>query len=361
MMLRDRLTLDGVRRTRDGYLVAEARVARSGVQLYTGREVDPDNSHGYRDRPIVRVYRPADEVFERASVATYAHRPITVDHPQTAVGPTNWHDVAVGHTGGDVVRDGDFVRVPLVLMDQRAIAAVASGKRELSMGYEATLVFGDGTAPDGTEYDAIQQDLTMNHLAIVAAARGGPELKIGDQAAMANRSVMVDGLPVEMADRDAMIVERALAALNKRVSDAEAALKGASEIHDREVAKRDAEIADLRARSIDAATLDKRVSERSALIDRARKLVPDIKVEGVSDEDVRKAVVVAKRGADAVAGKSAAYIDAAFDLLGDAPSAADPVRDALAGHRPAIGDAADADRKALEASITSLNSWRKGA
>ena len=62
MILHDSVTVSGVRRTEDGYLVAEARVARTGIQDYLGTEIDPDNEHGLRDKPIVRVYRPESAV-----------------------------------------------------------------------------------------------------------------------------------------------------------------------------------------------------------------------------------------------------------------------------------------------------------
>ena len=57
MHLQDKLTIDNKRRTGDGFLVVNARVARAGnVQAYTGAEV------GKPEMATVRVYRPADEV-----------------------------------------------------------------------------------------------------------------------------------------------------------------------------------------------------------------------------------------------------------------------------------------------------------
>ena len=48
----DRAEVAGTRRTRDGYLVADVRIARAGnVQTYLGREL------GMPDRATVRVYR----------------------------------------------------------------------------------------------------------------------------------------------------------------------------------------------------------------------------------------------------------------------------------------------------------------
>lgn len=171
----DKVSTSAVRKTADGYLVADAAVARTGIQNYLGSEV------GKPEMPIVRVYRPAEQVFSKDAMKTYAHRPMTNDHPSVAVNAENWKDYAVGQTGGDVMRDGEFVRVPLVLMDQKAISDWENGKVELSMGYSADIVFQKGVTDSGEEYDAIQTNLHMNHLALVDKARGGDKLRIGDQ------------------------------------------------------------------------------------------------------------------------------------------------------------------------------------
>jgi len=366
MILRDTLTLDGIRRTRDGYLTATAKVARTGIQIYRGSEVDPTNAQGLRDRATVRVYRPETEVFQDDAIKSYAHRPITLDHPTEGVDASNWKRLAVGQTGEGVLRDGEFVTVPLVLMDAAAIAAVESGKRELSMGYTTDIVIKDGVTPDGQQYDAIQTQMRMNHLAIVSQARGGNELKIGDKGSgsMTTRTVMVDGLPVDLTDKDAAIVSRALADANKKASDAAKALADAMETNaktiaakDAELAKRDAEIADLKSKVLDAAALDKRVADRSALVSRAKALAPSVTVDGIADAEIKKAVVLAVSGKDAVEGKSAAYIDARFDMLTDGV-ASDPIRAAVAASPVNVGDARTQSVTAFKAGVANLNSWR---
>ena len=117
--LEETLILDaaGFRLTGDGYLVATPRIARTGIQIYRGYEV------GRPDMEDVRVYRPEQEVFSHAAMATLAHRPITLDHPFVSVDATNWKEYSIGHSSGEVARDGDFLRVPLVLMDANAIQA----------------------------------------------------------------------------------------------------------------------------------------------------------------------------------------------------------------------------------------------
>ena len=171
----DRAEIAGTRRTADGYMVADVRCARTGVQQYTGAEV------GRPDLASVNVYRPESTVFDRASLATYAGKPVTIGHPSVPVNAENWKKYAVGDVGMDIARDGEFVRVPLKLMDFAAINAVQGGQKEISMGYSVEIEWESGIAPDGSHYDAIQKGpLRINHLAIVEKARGGDQLRIGD-------------------------------------------------------------------------------------------------------------------------------------------------------------------------------------
>lgn len=175
MRLQDKLTIDGTRRTRDGYMTVNARVARAdNVQVYAGWEV------GKPDMQTVRVFRPADEVFSTDTMQSFAHRPVTLDHPDEAVSAANWCDVAKGWSDGEVARDGEFIRVSMLLADATAIEAVEKGKRELSMGYDCTLDWTAGNSPSGEPYDAVQRGIRSNHIAIVKQARGGTDLRIGD-------------------------------------------------------------------------------------------------------------------------------------------------------------------------------------
>jgi hypothetical protein len=326
MQLFDAVTLDSssVKRTNDGFLVTEARVARTGIQVYRRSDI------GLVGDGEIRIFRPEDEVFNVESLRSFAHRPITVGHPDQLVDAKNWKDFAAGQTGGQVVREGQFVRVPLVLMDADAIDAVESGIRELSMGYTAEIEFVDGVTPDGEPFDAIQKGLRMNHLAVVAKARGGSELKIGDETsrrssdmadAIKTQTVMVDGLPVETTSAGAAVIEKLqndLKAKEKVIADAETAHAEAIGKKDKEIADKDTEIDDLKTKVLDDAAIDKRAGERAALMDAARKIVPDMKTEGLSDADIRKTAVAKVLGDDAIKDKSDEYIAARFDGLSEA-------------------------------------------
>lgn len=330
MHFTDAVTLDGVRTTADGYLVADARIARTGVQVYAGREI------GKPEIAQVRVYRPEQEVFSPDAMGSFAHRPVTNDHPSEAVTAKNWKRHSVGQTGGEVARDGSFVRVPMVLMDQSAIDAVSGGKRELSCGYTCDLDWTAGTTPDGEAYDAVQTNIRGNHLAIVSAGRAGSECRIGDGADkekyMTLKTVTVDGIPIEVTDQGATVI----ATLQQRLADAGAANAKAAADHtaaisakDKELATKDAEIDALKSKVVDGAALDKLVDDRATLVTKAKAVVADVQIAGKSAADIRRAVVAKKLGDARVAGKSDDYVEAAFDQLAADVKAPDPIRDAL--------------------------------
>ena len=167
---------DTMRRTSDGYLVGDARVARIGTQRYRGYEV------GLPDKESVILYRPEGEVFAHDAMHSMANKPITLTHPKRMVDPRSWMRVARGFSGSDVVRDGEFVRVPLMLTDAEAIdAVVKDGVRELSVGYTTDIDWTPGQTPSGEAYDGVQRSIRANHHAFVPAARGGRSLRFGDQ------------------------------------------------------------------------------------------------------------------------------------------------------------------------------------
>lgn len=178
-MLYDRAQITGTARiTKDGYFVADALVARANnIQEYLAGEL------GLTDRKpdeIVRVFRPEAEVFHKDALSSLAHRPITLDHPRDPVTSSNWKALAVGDVGDEVVRDGEFVRVPLKIMDARAIDSIKADRQEFSLGYTAEMVPEAGVH-DGQPYDFTAKNFRYNHLAAVAHARGGTSLRIIDE------------------------------------------------------------------------------------------------------------------------------------------------------------------------------------
>lgn len=322
MQFQDALTLDAPRKTSDGFMAVRAKAARSGVYDYLGSEVDPKGTK-FKPNDIVKVYRSEAEVFDKASVHSFIAKPITNDHPAQPVTAANWRD----HTRGGVMnalRDGDFLAFDLTIMDAQAVADVEAGKRELSNGYACDLAFEDGTAPDGTAYQAVQRNIRGNHVAIVARGRAGSKCRIGDQSPNSDggnefaacdalphlidhlkgkRSmnfIMLDGLKVDLDDGDA--VKIAVTKLQATKDEAIAA-KDAAET---KVATLTTEKATLDAKIV---TLEQQVKDSAitpAKLRDAAKVYADAAAKAkalgvtVTDEmgeaDIQKAVVTAKLG-----------------------------------------------------------------
>lgn len=368
----DRLTLDAPRRTQDGYLAVRAKAARTGVYQYAGREVDPDNAHGLRDQAIVNVLRDDDTVFDARSVRSFIGKPITDDHPAEAVTASNWRDHGRGVVMG-AIRDGDHLAFDLLVMDQATIAKVDAGKVELSNGYSAALEFGDFKGPNGEPCPVRQASIAGNHVAIVDRGRAGSSCRIGDAATCESipstlfdhlnngdrpvKTMLIDGLTVDMANADT-----AIATVQTLIAARDAATTKVGEhvatisAKDRELATKDGEIADLKAKVSDEATLDARADAKAELVTRGKALLgdkmPDVK--GKSLADTRRAIVAA--AGITVADKSDDYIEARFDGLKDgAPSKVHPI-----GAPVNVADAATREANAL-ASANNFNGWRTAA
>jgi hypothetical protein len=345
VFLTDRVSVSAPRRTADGYLVADAYVARTGIQEYLGEEL------GRPDLLKVNVYRAPEEVFSDATLRSFAHRPMTNDHPPEMVTADNWKKYAVGQTGDEVSHDETRIRVPLVLMDQAAIADWESGKRELSQGYSAEIVWEDGVTPEGEPYQAKQTNIRNNHLAMCRRGRAGSQFRIGDgrtpgapdpsahpqpqENHMSDKTILVDGLSVVTNDAGAQAINK----LQQQLKDAQTAAGTAEAAHHAAITAKDAAIAKaegerdaLKAQVLSDADLDTRVQQRGDLVAKA-KAVHDTDYSGKTDAQVRQAAVVAKLGDAAVAGKHEAYVEALFDGLYTNAKPQDPVVQAMRDSR----------------------------
>lgn len=379
LRLCDQVPLENVRETADGYLVADCRVARTGIQLYRGSEL------GRPEMDVVRVYRPESSVFDAKAMASYAHRPMVNGHPGENVTATNWKDYATGMSGGEVVRDGQHVRVPLVMMDAAAIRDYKSGERtQLSMGYTAEVIFDAGTDPDtGEAYDAYVQNMRMNHVSQEKYARGGDSLTFGDSSAIPggtwgasltektampeiqHKTVMVDGLSIQTTELGA----QAIAKLQAQLGDAAIKSQELATAHEKALALKDGELdklkqenATLKAAQLSDAQIQERVQARAALVATAGRFVDAATLTGKSDAEIRAAVVLAKFGDAAVTGKSAEYVQARYDMIvEDAGNddGRDTVREAFRDAAPRQPNSQDNGQNAYEKRLT--DAWKQPA
>jgi len=170
----DIVKLDGPKIDHRGYLMATARLARSGIQEY----LMPDGS-------IRRELRPKEEVFSEDSLQTLAGSAVTNDHPPTPLTADNTKSYSVGHLYGEPIKeDSDesdlcYIGHELTVWDSRTIFDVTkSGKNQISQGYFCDVELSPGIHPEFGPYDAIQRNIRHNHSAIVQFGRAGDTVKI---------------------------------------------------------------------------------------------------------------------------------------------------------------------------------------
>lgn len=152
--------------TPEGYLVANAKIARIGIQEY-------QNSDG----TLRREFRPPEEVANLDSLKTLCDLPISIEHPPVMLDSSNVRQFMVGWNGA-VTYDGGFVSTKVKLTDREAVkSALDGGRIELSVGYVTKLDWTPGMW-QGQKYDAVQRNIRGNHIALTVKARGGSDLRL---------------------------------------------------------------------------------------------------------------------------------------------------------------------------------------
>lgn len=285
------------RKTAQGYLVATARIARTGVQEYLASEVGLVGDH------MVRINRPAEEVFHADSIKSLSRVPVTMGHPNVEVTADNWKDLAVGEVGDSVMKDGEWLVVNPMLKDS---AAIASGLRGLSMGYTAEL----RDAPAGSDYDYDMVNIRHNHLALCALGRAGHEARIGDSAdkwGATPVTVKDDEMTVEV--KSVVFGDKAISVEAKDADTVVAILKdhkSAIDAKDAEIGRLEAELADAKSKVLTDEQVEKLVADRAAAKSKRDAVIAkvgdkakewsDAQIEGAylvvgdADDSVRKAI-----------------------------------------------------------------------
>jgi hypothetical protein len=160
-------------------LFKDVPIARTGTQLYGGDEIEniEPNAAG-----TITVHRTPEEVFSPATIASFEGLAVTVGHPRDDYGgivfvtPDNWRQLAHGHIQN--VRRGtgdqsDLLLADVIVKSPEALDAIDNGDDEVSCGYDADY---KQTSPG----NAVQYNITGNHLALVPNGRAGSRCALGD-------------------------------------------------------------------------------------------------------------------------------------------------------------------------------------
>lgn len=160
----DSISLDKTYYTSEGYLVDYPIVTTCGVFEYKNE-----------DGSTRRELRLPEHVFDKKSLESYKGKPIIITHAAGDVDKENVRREQIGTIMSAGYRDGDNVRCEIIIHDTNTLKRC--GLRELSLGYSLDTEEMPGVW-QGEEYDCIQKNIEINHLALVAEARAGDTARL---------------------------------------------------------------------------------------------------------------------------------------------------------------------------------------
>lgn len=205
-------TKDSTYFTDEGYLVDHPILTSCGIFEYT----NPDGS-------IRRELRLPEHVFAEKSLKTYKGKPIIITHDAGVVSKDNVDKEQIGTILTEGYRDGEDVRAEIIIHNTDAMKDC--GLRELSLGYNLDLIEEPGTW-NGEPYDAIQTNIAINHLALVASARAGEQARLNidgsDEPELKGGKLQMAQTTKSRNDSGAMSpeeLEKAIAAYKKRKAE----------------------------------------------------------------------------------------------------------------------------------------------
>ena len=152
-------------------------ISKAGVFPYLGKSIpgaDPDQ--------IYPVYRPAEELSNPETIESIKLIPWIDNHVMLGNKPntTPAEEKGIhGVIGQDVFFEGDTLYGNLKLFSNEQSAVIASGKKELSLGFRCKYEHAPGVF-NGQPYEYVQRVIRGNHIASVMDGRMGPEVAVLD-------------------------------------------------------------------------------------------------------------------------------------------------------------------------------------
>lgn len=307
--------LDGAKRTPQGGIKAEAALTRTGVFVYR-RE----------DGSEVREYRSPEEVFKADSLATLSAAPVTKLHPPELVTSKNYKKYSCGTVSETVKQDGDKVVATVYVQDAELAQAIEKGEmKQVSCGYVCDIEDRNGVTESGERYDRVQTNIRYNHAAIVPVGRAGADISLRLDGAdneiilrfdaettgeIMKEFELVQGVKYELGTEAHKAACERRDAAEKAQKDSFEKLQARCDAAEAEVARQKKELAELPVK------IQEQAKARAALEASARKVLgSEAKFDGLSDSEVRKAVISEARPEIKLDGKGDAYVEALFDIV----------------------------------------------
>ena len=306
--------------TPEGYLTVHVPITRPGVFPYQRQ-----------DGTVQMEAKLPEEIFNDRVIYSARSKPVTDEHPNEPVTIENYQKYAKGmsHTDSRIV---DLkVYVSITITDRELIRKIHDGKNEISIGFMSDVVAETGTY-NGQNYEYVQRNIEINHIAIVEKGRAGPEVAIradsdawqvdgadntkkeGSQKKMAKVKIKDTEYEVDEA------VKAHITALEKKASEKEQkgdsvdTLIGRIDGLETKLEEKEEELRLAKQNVLTEDALDEKVQARVLLLDSAKPLLGDsFDFTGKSDREIKEAVIATTKQDFKSDGKSDDYINAFFD------------------------------------------------
>lgn len=310
--------------TPEGYLTVNVPITRPGVFPYQRQ-----------DGTVQMEAKLPDEIFSDRTIYSARSKPVTDEHPNEPVTIDNHQQYSKGMSHTDSRVEDLKLYVSLTITDKDLIQKVYDGKREISIGFMSDVVAETG-AYNGQNYEYVQRNIEINHIAIVDQGRAGPEVAIrsdsdawqidekGGNTEMAK--IKIEGTEYEVdpavkahienltSSKDDKEEEEENPKDKKKKTDDLDVLQGRFDALEVKLQNTETELANEKAKRTSADELDKKVEERVALINASQPILGDsFDFTGKSERQIKEAVISTAKAEFKGDGKSDDYINAFFD------------------------------------------------
>ena len=211
-------------------------LCRSGIQVYTAREVEAfitEDNKPPKAKEVYLEYRPANVIVKAQDL--FKSLPVTKEHPSEWVTPDNWKELAGGVLDREVTvvaldgeSEGEIGLKSNITFFTNELYDYYLDNKEVSVGYTCKKHFVDN--PEEVGYDIILDEITeVNHLAITRAGRGGSSVAVIDSIIGGLRPMRTGIFAYLKSKKQAVNDSKAVASFGKEVLEAVKNSKGTTE------------------------------------------------------------------------------------------------------------------------------------
>ena len=211
-------------------------LCRSGIQVYTAREVEAfitEDNKPPKTKEVYLEYRPANVIVKAQDL--FKSLPVTKEHPLEWVTPDNWKELAGGVLDREVTvvaldgeSEGEIGLKSNITFFTNELHDYYLDNKEVSVGYTCKKHFVDN--PEEVGYDIILDEITeVNHLAITRAGRGGSSVAVIDSIIGGLKPMRTGIFAYLKSKKQAVNDSKTVASFGKEVLEAVKNSKGTTE------------------------------------------------------------------------------------------------------------------------------------